>query len=335
MAAHNRILRISVDLGSLTTRILGAPAEATTPRVLPTVFARGNSPNSFLIGNKLLKRRNDVDPIWPLQNGVIKSEEQCLTFLRLLRRSVAQKNEEVWAVLSAPSSGRKGEPQKLAELAGIAFDRALVIPGLTLAALAVKNAGLLQSEGAAIADLGAASLQAALMDLARPEPRTIYHLAAGGAMFDLHLLRALNTLFPELSVDVPNARQLKEQYASCGDGPSVCLVQVVHQGRRRIVDIGPTIFEAIAPMGEAVADAALHLLGDPRGRNALTYGREIVLTGGGAKTPGISTTLLSILRSKGYPTERVIVPPAPDEFAVRGGWYVAKLVTAANWEVLA
>jgi rod shape-determining protein MreB len=255
--------------------------------------------------------------------------------LRLLRKSVARNDEEVWAVLSAPSSGREGEPQKLARLAGIAFDRALVIPGLTLASLAVKNAQLLQSEGATILNLGAASLQAAVMDLDRPEPRTIYHLAAGGAMFDLHLLRALNSMFPELSVDLPNVRSLKERYASLGNGPSVCLVQVVHHGQRRIVDIGPTVFEAMTPMGEAVADAAVHLLGDRSDRNALVYGREIVLTGGGARMPGIDTALLSILRSRGYPTERVIVPADPHEFVVRGGWYVAKLVTAANWEVLA
>jgi hypothetical protein len=210
-----------------------------------------------------------------------------------------------------------------------------VVPGLTLASLALKNARVLQGNAATLTDLGAASLQAALIDVERPEPRDIYHLAPGGATFDLYLVRAIGDLFPDLTVNALNARLLKERYAGFERDPSMRLVQVVHRGRRRIVDIGPAISDAMAPLLDTVAGAVTHLLGDPRSAKAGTYGREIVLTGGGATIPGIDTALLSILTAKGYPTTRVIVPPNPSDLVVRGGWRVANLVTAANWEVLA
>jgi hypothetical protein len=331
MARTTPVLRISVDLGSQTTRILGTPGRPGTPRVLPTVFARGSEPNTYLIGRQALAS----DQNWPLRRGVIEAEEDLLTFLRILRQFLNPAGSEIWAVLSAPSAGRTGEAEKLAQVASIAFERALVVPGLTLAAWAVKQNGAPLGDRATLLDLGAASLQIATYDARRPEPAEIFHLAAGGSLLDIQLARALTRRYPELSVDIGRARYLKERYGRCGEGPGVALVQVVHQGHRRIVDVGPTVFETVDPWGHAAAQAVAQVLGDPNGRTAREHGRTVALTGGGAQVPGIETEVRTNLQALGYPTERVIVPERPAEAVVRGGWHVAKLLTPSHWEVLA
>jgi hypothetical protein len=152
--------------------------------------------------------------------------------------------------------------------------------------------------------------------------------------FDRALAQALGKLIPHGSVSALNARRLKHAYARCAGAPSMCLVQIVHRGQRRIIDVGATLYEIMAPFVVLVADALALLLGEPSAPQARAHGRQIILTGGGALMPGLGPALNARLRARGYPVERVVIPDDAAELAVRGGWQVAAMLRASHWDVL-
>jgi len=303
------------------------------PLTIPSAFLRNSDRNSFVVG-KVILSQNSKDAVWPMKGGTVASEEDCLLFLRILRKWFVPDAEEVWAIMSAPSSGRTGEAERLAQLAGLVFERALVVPGLTLSALTLMNEWKRDLKASTLLDLGASSIQAALVSGAWPEPNEIVHFEGGGNLFDLRLVNGINELFPGLSVSIANVRRLKELYGRVGTEPVAALVQVTYRGHRKIVDLGPTIFESLSTLSETVADAVTQVLGDPRGERAQMYGREVIFTGGGARTPGLRTAVHKILRERGYHTEKIAVPAHMDELVVRGGRHLSHLVSETHWEVL-
>ena len=197
MSPRTQPVRISIDLGSNRTRLMRQDS-TEEPLTIPTAFLRNSDRNSFVVG-KVLLSQNSKDAVWPMRGGVVGSEEDCLLFLRILRKWFVPDAEEVWAIMSAPSSGRAGEAERLAQLAGLVFERALVVPGLTLSALTLMNEWKRELKASTLLDLGASSIQAALVSGAWPEPNEIVHFEGGGNIFDLRLVAGINELFPGLS----------------------------------------------------------------------------------------------------------------------------------------
>ncbi len=331
---NEKVFRLSIDLGSQTTRILTAENAETTPYRLPTAFLRTEKPSSFIIGYRLLRPPYSRKLTWPLPRGTVDDPAACLTYLRILKRYVVPPGVTTWAVISTPSGGRSPDAKQLAQLASLAFDRALVVPGLTLTALALISRRAPFFRPATLLDLGATTYRAAVVEGCWPEPKEIVHLGPGGVRFDMELARTLSRQFPRINVHPLNARLLKERYAHVLPQPTVQPVQLTYNGHRRIADIGPAVFESCASMARIAAEAAKAALGPPQEEKAKKFSREIILTGGGAKCVGLAAGVAQELRAAGFPVKKVTVPENAQELVVRGGWQLATLLTPQHWESL-
>ena len=208
-----KIFKLSIDLGSQTTRILTSQSNHSRPKRLPTAFLRTEDPSAFVVGFRLLRPPYSSRLVWPLEGGSLKDPGACLTFLRILKRYAVPEGMICWAVISTPSSGRSPDARKLAQLASVIFERALVVPGLTLATLALMSDRAPFFRPATLVDLGASTYRAAVVEGTWPEPKHIVHLTPGGIRFDRELILALRRRFPEMNVHPLNARLLKERYA--------------------------------------------------------------------------------------------------------------------------
>ncbi len=321
-------LRVSIDMGSVATRMCFGDADAQEVRFHSSVFAPTGAPDAFVLGEEVFRRR--LAPIEPLLAGLV-SEQECATFLRLLRAIAGNEGRQAWAVLSTPSSGNGDAPEQLARIAGGAFDRALVVPGLTLAGIALKDV-LTAARGFTLIGIGHASIQVALVEQSMREPREIVHISGGTASLDDQLREELRALVPDITISGHMLRSMRRKYASFAPSQGPCLVQVIQKNHRRIVDIGQAMARSTAPLIDNLVAAALHVLGGAP--DAAAYGADIVLTGGGALIPGIADALLAALTAHELPVENVMVPDKADELVMRGGFKVALLLSPAHWDVL-
>ncbi len=324
-------LRVSIDLGSCATRMCAGDADAEEVRVFPSAFAPTSAPDTFVIGDEVFRRR--LTPSVPVEAGVV-AEQHCATFLRLLRSIAGHEDRPTWAVLSTPSSGRADQPEKLARVAGVAFDRVLVVPGLTLAALALKDT-LAPEGGLTLVGIGHASIQVALLDKTMSEPQQIVYISGGGEALERRVAEEFRGLVPDIPINDRTLRNVRYKYARAGDNRHPCLVQVIQKGQRRIVDVGDAMARATAPLVDNIAAAILHVLGTIAGPAASAHGAHVVLTGGGALIPGIGDALRDKLRERHLPTDRVTIPAKPDELVMRGGFKVACMLTPQHWDVVA
>ncbi|HAK95406.1 MAG TPA: hypothetical protein DCM87_10470 [Planctomycetes bacterium] len=320
---------MSIDLGSSATRMCFGDAGAHEVRCHSTVFAPAGAPDAFVLGEEVFRRR--LAPIEPLPAGLL-SEQECAIFLRLLRAIAGSEERQAWAVLSTPSSGSADAPEHLARIAGRAFDRALVVPGLTLAGIALKDI-LTPARGFTLIGIGHASIQVALVEQSMHEPREIVHISGGTASLDEHLREELRALVPDLSISDRMLGSMRRKYASFAPSRGACLVQVIQKNHRRIVDIGQAMARSTAPLVDNLVAAILHVLNGTRDA-AAAYGADIVLTGGGALIPGIADALLGALAAHELPVENVIVPDNAGELVMRGGFKVALMLTPEHWDVL-
>lgn len=324
-------LRLSINLGAGYTRV--QRADKPTPIILPTVLS--NAGGTWQIGRAALEQRHVKQQVWPLKNGFIHSQEDCLTYLKCLRAAVAPEQRATWAVISAPSLGQKENDQVLGHLASQVFDQALVVPELTLAVFAMKQAGTDYPGRMVLLNLGHACIQTALVKGIWPEPKEIFHLAGGGHMLDLTLRDGIRDMAPDLKISLVSARNLKESFSpNLGAPAPVCLVEVVQKHQRRILDISPAMLKAVDSQVAQAVKAVDFILKEPGSLLARTYGKKIVLLGGGGGFPGLAQKVFNALREKDYPVNKVIVPEDPANLAVRGGRLLVERLLENHWEVL-
>lgn len=326
-------LKVSIDMGSGMTRVLAGVDAPDVRLAMPTAYAHRVASNTYVLGKDALAC-GDAAPVNPLRFGEVFTEESCVTFLRLIRQALGYPSRQSWAILSSPSSGKNGESEKLARLAGLVFQRALVMPGLTLTTVALHGLYAPRPHGMMLIDLGETTIKAALLDGSWTEPEHILHFRGGGLTLDARLERALRAGWPGLRLKPPAVKHLRERYASFAPMPPTALVQIVKERHKRIADIGAAVHESTWAIMNTLVEIVGHVAGPPGSPPAEQHTPEVFLTGGAAHIAGIDAALRHALNAAGYPTRRVIVPETPHELAVKGGWRVAGMLTAAHWDVL-
>lgn len=340
--ANSDILHVGIDLGTSRSSIsasngerfvvdsfVGWPADMVAKKILK---------RPVLIGHEAVTNRTMLDLHRPLERGLLKegSEKDVEAVRELLRHLLGlvgvKKNgnvsiENVRAVVGVPAAALRTNKQYLRNSMKGIVDSLMIVSEPFAVAYGLN--ALLHT---LIIDIGAGTTDFCVMRGRYPTEDDQRTLTAAGDSIDAHLLKLIETRYPQANITIFMVREWKEKYSFVGEAPQRALVTAPVKGVPTELDITREIKAACETILSPVIETMLDLLSRVEPEFQERVRNNIILSGGGGLIRNLPQALEQALKQVGG--GKVTYMEDPVFVGSDGGLALALDAPETDWEKL-
>ncbi len=332
-------LQVGIDLGTSRSAIsasngekfvvesyVGWPADMVARKVLK---------RSVLIGHEALANRTMLDLHRPLERGLLKegSEKDVEAVRELLKHLLSLvgvkdgEGEKVRAVVGVPAASLRTNKQYLRNaMKGIVNSLMIVSEPF---AVAYGMDALLHTM---IIDIGAGTTDFCVMKGRYPTEEDQRTLTIAGDSIDAHLLKGIQTRYPQANVTVFMVREWKEKNSFVGEAPEQVLVTAPVKGVPTELDITAEMRAACETLLDPAVETMLDLLSRVEPEFQERVRKNIIVSGGGGLIRNLPESLEAALKQVGG--GKVTYMEDPVFVGSDGGLALALDAPDSDWEKL-
>ncbi len=336
-SSEKPIVRVGIDLGAHTTVVqtAGQLSELLLPKTthIPTWLAYINEPDAedrVAIGDAALSMRHEVLAFNPLQ----RRNRRALRDYAARLRSVLdpRSDKELWGVVSVQAGANEESVELVRLFAQELFDRTRLMNDALLMATSFGSRDVARKS--IWIDLGAdATRLCAVQGSSSSASEESVLLPGGGAAITARLNEHLTKRFPGLIVTPITGDQLKERFAHVSPANAVCPLRVLLDDVTKDVDIANIVRRACEPLVSETLSGIERVVANCPSDSIEEFLGHIVVSGGGARIPGLAARLQDGVRDM-FGTHAVVqVPSDPACLVANGALRWAHFTEEDDWEV--
>lgn len=340
--ATSEILHVGIDLGTSRSAIsasngerfvvdsfVGWPADMVARKVLK---------REVLIGHEAVSNRTMLDLHRPLERGLLKEgsekdvqavRELLKHLLRLVGVSDGGKvdSSNVRAVVGVPAAALRTNKQYLRNSMKGIVDSLMIVSEPFAVAYGLD--ALLHT---LVIDIGAGTTDFCVMKGRYPTEEDQRTLTIAGDSIDTHLLKGIQTRYPQANVTVFMVREWKEKNSFVGEAPKPVLVTAPVKGVPTELDITAEMRAACETLLDPAVETMLDLLSRVEPEFQERVRKNIIVSGGGGLIRNLPESLEAALKQVGG--GKVTYMEDPVFVGSDGGLALALDAPDTDWEKL-
>jgi rod shape-determining protein MreB len=306
---------VGMDVGTFKTSI------ASSTGVRDVLFSAVGWPRDHVartmlgrdvvFGRDIVEHRLALDIIRPFEKGVLKYNDHEAAGVRrenvakhaeaarlLVEHAVAltrpPKGTPVYGVIGAPSRASVLNKKVLLEAARTSFDAVMIVSEPFTIAY-----GMNRLSDTLVIDIGAGTIDLCPVYGTFPSEEDQVTLPVGGDFIDEHFYNLVRKAYPEASLSMNMAREIKEKYGFVHDVNDKAVVTLPAGGKPKQFDVTAPLKEAcrmiVPPLVEGLRELVARL--DPEFQQRML--NNIVLGGGGSQLKGLDRVIEDALKEYG------------------------------------
>ncbi|MDF1614239.1 rod shape-determining protein [Desulfurivibrio dismutans] len=331
----NSPLLLGIKLGTACTAVVSSrgyrrltPSVVGYPRDIIAVRMLGKTQ---VFGDEALAHKSALALYHPLRDGLAQDgggKHDYNAAFELLQQVISEARQDeagdLSAVIGVPARTSHTARAALQHLVEQFCRSALILPEPYLIAhhLNCLANGL-------IVDIGAGHVTVCAVKGAAPLPQDQAVLPRAGDYLDQQLLAMVNQHHQGVRISLPQARQIKEQYAFVGEPPEPVQVTLRAKGKPGLYDLTDELGTVCASIIPEITEQLAALLQSFDPEDQETVLEHIYLTGGGSRIRGLASKIGEALSE--YGSVSVSCVEEPEYAGALGALQLATELPPADW----
>lgn len=236
-----------------------------------------------------------------------------------------------WGVIGCPSGAEPCQIQERRDVAGILFDRFLLIEEPLLVAMGILHVPM--GRHVVVVDIGTGSTRASLVGGTAPTPQHLSIIPQGGNSVDEVLKRLLLQKYPSLLLSDRMIQDIKEKLGFVPPVERRAELKLVLGRHKKMVDISEIMSTACETVVPPVLKAIQGVLSRCPSDHIEEFLASILLVGGGAAIRGLPRRIQDELAREGMDSARVHFVQDPRSLIALGALKCALQAPDSAWKI--
>lgn len=300
------------------------------------------SDKAAFFGTEVITQQAHLDVVAPLKDGIVHQIHASKDFVQYIKTQINPNNKfKVKAVVGIPANTDVADKDNLREVTAGNFDEIMLVPEPFLAAMGYRNEKRLKdisyidpAKHSLFIDIGAGTTDLCLIQGYYPEANDLITTAFAGDRIDQIIMQAVSNQYPEVSLSLSKAREIKEKFSYVGPAAPV-EVKVLVGGKSRQIEVGAFIAQACNQLLQEIFKYTITLIGRCPGDSVENVLQNIIITGGGCCIKGIHTELQKMLIVEGFENPKVsCMGEHYKAYVGLGAWKIGMTAKSKDWQKL-